>query len=126
MRAPGILVPVEALPQPKIREAEMRGILAGFLLIAAAGMARADPPQPPIVPPVQPICQPPAELVKAMAREAHQALVGHGIAADGKLLIFRSRDGADWTIAKASAKPLMACILDFGGEFVMEPEGEGI
>lgn len=103
----------------------MRAIIAVALLLmlGAGGAAAAEPGADQ---PRQPTCRPPDQLAAYLAAEFRETLLATGIAGDGTLLlIFQSKGGATFTIAKVTARARVACVVDFGTELQIKPEGQG-
>jgi hypothetical protein len=65
------------------------------------------------------------EVRTMLTDKYHEAVVAHGVAAEGQVLmtVFASPDGATWSIVMTRAKDGMACITAEGtGYDVRQPE----
>jgi hypothetical protein len=71
------------------------------------------------------------EVRTMLTDKYHEAVVAHGVAAEGQVLmtVFASPDGATWSIVMTRARDGMACITGEGTDYeVRQPEpdqGEG-
>ena len=98
--------------------------LSTLLLMATPALAQEQPPGQ------TRNCGTIDEVRRMLTEKYHEAVVGHGVAAAGQVLltVYASADGATWSIVMTRARDGMACITAEGTDWQFsEPAmGEGL